>query len=302
MPFYLRTGKALGRDPADRHPDVPHPADRAGSATASYGPNQLMLELSDSPEFGVSLMAKRPGPDMDLVPLTFHLDIADEDPDDDAPLEAYERLLLDVMRGDQTLFTRADEVDRLWQVCQPVLDDPPPRRGRTLAGRGGPTRRSPCRAAPGWRLRRCLSDVACAIADHGLIGDLRTCALVGHRRHHRLVLRAALRLAERVRGDPRHREAAAAGSLAPTCEVSRTQQFYFPDTAVLITRFLTADGVAEVHDFMPVLGVGDPEHRQRAGPPGQRRARQDPAADAPRRQTGLRHGSAAAPRQSATAC
>jgi GH15 family glucan-1,4-alpha-glucosidase len=51
--------------------------------------------------------------------------------------------------------------------------------------------------------------------------------------------------------------------LAPACEVSRTQQFYFPDTAVLITRFLTADGVAEVHDFMPVLGIGDPGHRQR---------------------------------------
>ena len=41
------------------------------------------------------------------------------------PLEAYERLILDVMRGDRTLFTRADEVDRLWQVCQPLLDDPP---------------------------------------------------------------------------------------------------------------------------------------------------------------------------------
>jgi glucose-6-phosphate 1-dehydrogenase len=56
---------------------------------------------------------------------TFHLEIANDDPDD-APLEAYERLLLDVMRGDQTLFTRADEVDRLWEVCQPVLDNPPP--------------------------------------------------------------------------------------------------------------------------------------------------------------------------------
>jgi glucose-6-phosphate 1-dehydrogenase len=62
---------------------------------------------------------------MDLVPLTFTLDIAEEDPDD-VPLEAYERLLLDVMRGDQTLFTRADEVDRLWEICQPVLDTPPP--------------------------------------------------------------------------------------------------------------------------------------------------------------------------------
>ncbi|MCV7074119.1 hypothetical protein H7H73_31415, partial [Mycobacterium rufum] len=45
---------------------------------------------------------------------------------------AYERLLLDVMRGDQTLFARADEVDRLWQICQPVLDHPPSVHGRAV--------------------------------------------------------------------------------------------------------------------------------------------------------------------------
>ncbi|BBY27707.1 glycoside hydrolase family 15 protein [Mycolicibacterium sediminis] len=101
-----------------------------------------------------------------------------------------------------------------------------------------------------------------AISDHGLIGDLRTSALVGTdgtidwfcapRFDSPSVFGAIL--------DP---EKGGAWRLAPTCEVSRTQQFYFPDTAVLITRFLTADGVAEVHDFMPVLGAGDPEHRQR---------------------------------------
>jgi glucose-6-phosphate 1-dehydrogenase len=124
VPFLLRTGKALGatRRTVTLTFRTP-PMGRFGDS--DYGPNQLMLELSDSPEFAVSLMAKRPGPRMDLVPLTFHLDVADEDPDD-VPLEAYERLLLDVMHGDQTLFTRADEVDRLWEICQPVLDSPPP--------------------------------------------------------------------------------------------------------------------------------------------------------------------------------
>ena len=39
--------------------------------------------------------------------------------------DAYERLLLEVLKGDQTLFTRSDEVDRLWEVCQPLLDNPP---------------------------------------------------------------------------------------------------------------------------------------------------------------------------------
>ncbi|MEU0496848.1 glycoside hydrolase family 15 protein [Mycobacterium sp. NPDC006124] len=101
-----------------------------------------------------------------------------------------------------------------------------------------------------------------AIADHGLIGDLRTCALVATdgtvdwfcapRFDSPSVFGAIL--------DP---EQGGKWTLSPTGEVSRTQQFYFPDTAVLITRFLTPDGVAEVHDFMPVLGALDPEHRQR---------------------------------------
>jgi glucose-6-phosphate 1-dehydrogenase len=62
---------------------------------------------------------------MRLAEAALRLDFAQEFTEDD-PLEAYERLLLDVMRGDQTLFTRSDEVLRLWEVCQPVLDAPPP--------------------------------------------------------------------------------------------------------------------------------------------------------------------------------
>jgi glucose-6-phosphate 1-dehydrogenase len=61
---------------------------------------------------------------MELAEATMRLDFAEELHDDE-PLEAYERLLLDVLRGDQTLFTRSDEVDRLWQVCEPVLQSPP---------------------------------------------------------------------------------------------------------------------------------------------------------------------------------
>jgi glucose-6-phosphate 1-dehydrogenase len=94
---------------------------------ADQGSNELVLELTDAPRISVDLRGKRPGPDMDLAEATLRLDYA-EDFRDDEPLEAYERLLLDVLRGDQTLFTRSDEVDRLWQVCEPVLQDPPPVR------------------------------------------------------------------------------------------------------------------------------------------------------------------------------
>ncbi len=91
-----------------------------------------------------------------------------------------------------------------------------------------------------------------AIAEHGLIGDLRTCALVATDGTIDWFCAPRFDSAERVRRDPRPgpRRQLAAGT--PHGEVSRTQQFYFPDTAVLITRFLTPDGVAEVHDFMPV--------------------------------------------------
>lgn len=88
-------------------------------------PNDLVLELTDDPRIHVEMRAKKPGPDMELVEATMHLDVGDDAPEA-TPLEAYERLLLDVLRGDQTLFTRADEVDRLWQVCEPVLQSPPP--------------------------------------------------------------------------------------------------------------------------------------------------------------------------------
>jgi glucose-6-phosphate 1-dehydrogenase len=146
VPFYLRTGKAMGANRKTvtltfRTP----PSGRFGDN--SYGPDQLILELNDSPTAAIHLNVKRPGPDMALTCATFALDLGEEDPDD-VPLEAYERLLLDVMRGDQTLFTRSDEVDRVWEVCQPVLDNPPavqpyepgswgPEAALTLPGPGG---------------------------------------------------------------------------------------------------------------------------------------------------------------------
>ncbi len=149
VPFLLRTGKALGatRRTVTLTFRTP-PKGRFGDS--DYGPNQLMIELSDSPKFAVELVAKRPGPRMELVPLTFHLDVGEEDPED-VPLEAYERLLLDVMRGDQTLFTRADEVDRLWEICQPVLDNPPPALPYAR-GSWGPDEAIALAGPGGWRL------------------------------------------------------------------------------------------------------------------------------------------------------
>ncbi|AWB94198.1 glycoside hydrolase family 15 protein [Aeromicrobium chenweiae] len=101
-----------------------------------------------------------------------------------------------------------------------------------------------------------------AIEDHGLIGDLRTAALVGTdgtidwfcapRFDSPSIFGAIL--------DP---EEGGSWQIEPRDGTVRTQQFYFPDSAMLATRFLTKDGVVEVHDFMPVLQARDPDHRQR---------------------------------------
>ena len=149
VPFYLRTGKAMG----DNRKTVTltfrtPPAGRFGDST--YGADQLILELNDSPTAAIHLNLKRPGPDMALMCATFALDLGQEDPDD-VPLEAYERLLLDVMRGDQTLFTRSDEVDRVWQVCQPVLDNPPEVQSYE-PGSWGPQAALELPGPGGWRL------------------------------------------------------------------------------------------------------------------------------------------------------
>jgi glucose-6-phosphate 1-dehydrogenase len=66
-------------------------------------------------------------------------------------LEAYERLILDAMRGDRTLFTTADGIERLWEVSEPLLDAPPPVR---LYGEGswGPKSIHQLIAPHAWRL------------------------------------------------------------------------------------------------------------------------------------------------------
>lgn len=99
------------------------------------------------------------------------------------------------------------------------------------------------------------------IADHGLIGDMRTAALVGTdgtiswfcpgRFDAPSVFASLL--------DPD----AGGWTIGPVGGAVRTQQFYFPNTAILATRFLTEDGVVEVHDFMPVLKPHHDDHRQR---------------------------------------
>ena len=67
-------------------------------------------------------------------------------------LEAYERLIRDAMNGDRTLFTTAEGIERLWEVSDPLLDDPPPVHARTRRAPGARTRFSDLIAPHRWRL------------------------------------------------------------------------------------------------------------------------------------------------------
>jgi len=122
VPFHLRTGKAMAETRRTvtlrfRQPD-------STVFGAGLAPDELVLELTDEAQVHVELLGKRPGPEMELAPATMRLDLGEELTHDE-PLEAYERLLLDVLHDDHTLFAHADETRRLWEVCQPVLDDRP---------------------------------------------------------------------------------------------------------------------------------------------------------------------------------
>jgi glucose-6-phosphate 1-dehydrogenase len=121
VPFYLRTGKRLARkvtEIAVELKPVPHLAFQA-KGSLGVRPNQLVLTVQPDEGVSLSLGAKIPGALMRIRPVNmeFHYGTSflSESP------EAYERLILDAMRGDATLFTRNDEVDALWRVIDPIL-------------------------------------------------------------------------------------------------------------------------------------------------------------------------------------
>ncbi|MDQ5807752.1 MAG: glucose-6-phosphate dehydrogenase [Actinomycetota bacterium] len=121
VPFYLRTGKRLARkvtEIAVTLKPVPHLAfEQAGSV--GVRPNELVFTVQPNEGVSLSLGAKIPGTRMSLRPVNMEFlygtTFLSQSP------EAYERLLLDAMRGDATLFTRDDEVEAQWRIIDPVL-------------------------------------------------------------------------------------------------------------------------------------------------------------------------------------
>ena len=122
VPFYLRTGKRLAKrltEIAITFKTVPH------SMFASIGledmpPNVLVLKIQPNEGINLSFQAKRPGSKACMSTLAMNFNYAQVF-GAEAP-EAYQRLLLDCMVGDQTLFTRQDDVEISWTLLEPVLN------------------------------------------------------------------------------------------------------------------------------------------------------------------------------------
>lgn len=122
VPFYLRSGKRLPQRETEIAIQFKQPPlslfnwqNMAGNA-----PNVLILSLQPNEGITLTFGAKAPRPDNAIAPVQMHFDYAETFGTE--PPEAYERLLLDVLLGDATLFTRSDEVEAAWAYTTDILN------------------------------------------------------------------------------------------------------------------------------------------------------------------------------------
>ncbi|MGQ0632167.1 MAG: glucose-6-phosphate dehydrogenase [Sporichthyaceae bacterium] len=122
VPFYLRTGKRLARrvtEVALMFDCDPHlPFDRA--ATAELGNNAMVLRIQPDEGITIRFGAKVPGTETRIRDVS--LDFSYDEAFDEAIPEAYERLILDVLRGEPPLFPAAAEVELSWAVLDPITE------------------------------------------------------------------------------------------------------------------------------------------------------------------------------------
>ena len=153
VPFYLRTGKALAegrRTVTIGFTEAPLRIFPNQDADEALRPSELVFELSDDPTVRIEVQAKIPGPAIELGRVALTLDVEDGFDGADG-LEAYERLLHDVMLRERLLFTRSEQIERLWEVCAPVLEQPPEPQPYAK-GSWGPEAALELPGGPGWRL------------------------------------------------------------------------------------------------------------------------------------------------------
>jgi len=141
VPFYLRTGKRLAErttEVAMQFRAVPHLPFAAAEARGLH-PNSLVLRIQPNEGISLEFGAKVPGQGFTVRSVA--MDFSYDESFEETPHDGYERLILDALVGDPTLFIRADEAEAAWRICDPILDawaEGADGLGRYPAGSWGP--------------------------------------------------------------------------------------------------------------------------------------------------------------------
>jgi glucose-6-phosphate 1-dehydrogenase len=131
VPFFLRSGKRMAES---RHlltiaysqpPRRMFPLD-CDQIVESFGHDHLTFELGEPGSISASFLAKVPGPGIELGEAHMRFSYADTFGGAEEALDPYERLIHDVMVGDRTFFSSSEAIERLWEISEPLLAEPPP--------------------------------------------------------------------------------------------------------------------------------------------------------------------------------
>lgn len=157
VPFYLRSGKRLGKRITEIAIQFRQaPLSLFGNVLGGMDPNLLVLRIQPDESISIKFSSKVPGQAINIRPVKMEFDYGSAFGME--PPEAYERLLLDGMLGDATLFTRADEVETAWSRIMPIIEGwkaaPPGDFPNYEAGAWGPASSDELMARDGRSWRR----------------------------------------------------------------------------------------------------------------------------------------------------
>ena len=129
VPFFLRSGKAMAAGRQVVTLGFHEPPTRMFRVHRRDVPtgrmNEIVIDFADPGSITTEFLAKVPGPELSLGHATMTFNYEESFVQANA-LEGYEHLILQAMIGDQTLFTRSDSIERLWEISEPLLENPPP--------------------------------------------------------------------------------------------------------------------------------------------------------------------------------
>ena len=120
VPFFLRTGKRMQKRQSEIIIEFADQPFSIFGTTANHQPNRLIISLQPEESIQLGMMVKEPGTGMTLHPVKLGLDL--QQSSDKRRAEAYERLLMDVIKGRLTHFMRRDELEAAWMWVEPILD------------------------------------------------------------------------------------------------------------------------------------------------------------------------------------